>query len=141
MVVCFLSSVPTYKIILDLSSMKFSLWVKGLTLPSVMRNILIVRLTQDGITEFDNGFARILTMNNLTEEIQAYKKMRGELEAKHTGKWVLIQDQKLVAVYDSFEEAAEEAVRLFGAGPYLIRQVGAPAIILPASVMCRVGRA
>jgi len=80
-------------------------------------------------------------MTDLSKEIKAYEKMREDLESKHTGKWVLIQDEKLVGVFESFESAAEEAVRLFGKGPYLIRQVGAPPIVLPASVMYVIGRA
>lgn len=74
-------------------------------------------------------------MADLSEDINAYDVMRDELEAKHMGKWVVLHDQTFVGVFDAFEAAAEEAVRQFGRGPYLIRQVGAPPIALPASVM------
>ena len=77
-------------------------------------------------------------MAELDQEISAYDGMRSELEAHHMGKWVLIYDFTLIGVYDSFESVAEDAVRRFGRGPYLIRQVGAPPITLPASVMYRV---
>lgn len=70
-------------------------------------------------------------------ELAAYEGMRAQLESEHMGKWVVVQDGKLVGTYDSFEAAAEDAVRKFGRGPYLIRQVGAPSITLPASVMYR----
>lgn len=80
-------------------------------------------------------------MSDLTKDIEAYQKMLADLESKYTGKWVLIFDQKLIAVFDSFEKAAEDAVRLFGKGPYLIRQVGAHPVVLPASVMYVVNRA
>ena len=76
-------------------------------------------------------------MAELDQEISAFNGMSAELEAHHMGKWVLIHDLTLVAIYDSFESAAEDAVRKFGRGPYLIRQVGAPPITLPASVMYR----
>lgn len=76
-------------------------------------------------------------MAELDQEIAAFDSISAELEAHHMGKWVLIHDLKLVAVYDSFENAAEDAVRKFGRGPYLIRQVGAPPVTLPASVMYR----
>jgi hypothetical protein len=76
-----------------------------------------------------------ISVSDLDQEIAAYETMRGELEAKHTGKWVIVHDRVLVAVYDSFEQAAAEAVKHFGSGPYLIRQVGAPPVALPASVM------
>ena len=74
-------------------------------------------------------------MAELSDEIAAYATMKHDLEAKHLGKWVLVHDRQLIGVYDSSESAAEEAVRQFGRGPYLIRQVGAPPITLPASVM------
>jgi len=74
-------------------------------------------------------------MPEIEREISAYDDMREELESKHMGKWVLLYDGKLVGTYDSFDMAAEDAVRKFGGGPYLIRQVGAPPVSLPASVM------
>jgi len=61
--------------------------------------------------------------------------MRRDLEARHMGKWGLVREGNLIGVYDSFESVAEDAVRRFGRGPYLIRQVGAPPVTLPASVM------
>lgn len=74
-------------------------------------------------------------MSEIDVEIAAFEKMRPELEAHHMGKWVLLHDEKLVKVYDSFEQATEDAVHRFGRGPFLIRQVGAPPVVLPASVM------
>jgi hypothetical protein len=68
-------------------------------------------------------------------EIDAFEKMREELERNLMGKWILFHDGKFVEKYDSFEAAAEDAVRRLGRGPYLIRQVGAPDITLPASVV------
>ena len=77
-------------------------------------------------------------MADVKDEIAAYEKMRDELEAQHMGKWVLFNDLELIGVYNSFEAVAEDAVRRFGRGPYLIRQVGAPPVTLPASVMFHV---
>lgn len=74
-------------------------------------------------------------MADINDDIAAYNVMRQELETNHTGKWVLFHDRILVSMHDSFEAAAEEAVRKFGRGPYLIRQIGAPPVVLPASVM------
>jgi hypothetical protein len=71
----------------------------------------------------------------LAHERKLYEKMRQDLEAKSLGKWVLIRDNDFVGVYDSFETAAAEAVRRFGRGPYLIREIGAPDMTLPASVV------
>jgi hypothetical protein len=72
---------------------------------------------------------------SIQDEIGAFEKMRPSLEAEHLGRWVLIHERKLIGVYDSFEVAADEAVVRFGSGPFLIRQVGAPPITLPVSVM------
>ena len=74
-------------------------------------------------------------MADLDTELEAYERMRTDLEVKHTGKWVLVHNGQLIKVFDDFEATAEEAVRRFGRGPYLIRQVAAPPVTLPASVM------
>jgi len=74
-------------------------------------------------------------MAEIDSEIAAYDAMREKLETEHMAKWVMIREGQLISVYDSFEAAAEDAVRKFGRGPYLIRQVGAPPVTLPASVM------
>ena len=76
-------------------------------------------------------------MTTLSTQIAAYEEMRDALETDHFGKWVVFYGGKLVDPYESFEEAAEDAVRRFGRGPYLIRQVGAPPITLPAPVLYR----
>jgi hypothetical protein len=75
-----------------------------------------------------------MAVPNIDAEIAAFEKMRETLEAHHTGEWVLIHDGKLIGTYTSFESAATDAVSKFGRDAYLIRQVGAPPIILPASV-------
>ena len=74
-------------------------------------------------------------MSAVTDEIEEFDKMRSSLEAAHMGCWVLMHDRQLINVYDSFELAADDAVGRFGRGPFLIRQIGAPPITLPASVM------
>lgn len=74
-------------------------------------------------------------MAEIDQEIAAFEKMRSDLERDHLGKFVLIKHQKLVGVFESLDRAADAAVRQFGRGPYLLRQVGAPPVTLPASVM------
>ena len=73
----------------------------------------------------------------LSREIAAYDRMRGVLEVDCFGKWVVVRDEKLVGEYGDFQSAAEDAVRLFGRGPYLIRRVGAGPVRLPASALYR----
>ena len=70
----------------------------------------------------------------LSSQIAAYDEIRNRLETDYFGKWVVFHHMELVNAYDSFEDAAEDAVTKFGRGPYLIRQVGAPPARLPASV-------
>jgi len=68
-------------------------------------------------------------------EIATFERRRAELEADHLGKWVVFHGADLLGVFESFEIAAEQAVSHFGSGPFLLRQVGAPPVIMPASVM------
>jgi hypothetical protein len=74
-------------------------------------------------------------MADIDKEIQAYEAMRETLETEHMSKWVVVREGQLVGIFDSFESAAASAVHRFGRGPYLIRQIGAPPVTLPASVM------
>ena len=77
-------------------------------------------------------------MTSLLDNIAAYDDQKGYLETEHLGKWVLFHDNELIGVYADFQDVANEAVtRFFGKGPYLIREVGAPPMILPASVQYR----
>lgn len=76
-------------------------------------------------------------MPDLIKDIEAYESMRKELEANRFGKWVVFHDTKLHGEYETFESAAEDAVKNFGRGPYLIRCVGAPPPVLPASILYR----
>lgn len=76
-------------------------------------------------------------MAELTKEIATYERMRNDLEVEHLGEWVVVRDEELVGTYESVEKAAEDAVQRFGRGPYLIRQVGAPPLVLPAVVQYR----
>ena len=75
---------------------------------------------------------------SLSKEIAAYEGVRDELETDHLGRWVIVYGEALVGLYDTFEEAAAYAVERFGRGPYLIREVGAAPITLPASVLYNV---
>jgi hypothetical protein len=74
-------------------------------------------------------------MAELDQEIAAYEAMQQDLEANQPGKWALIRGSDFVGTFDTFDAAANEAVTRFGRGPYLIRQIGAPPVILPASAM------
>lgn len=76
--------------------------------------------------------------NRLREEIAAYNKLLPELMQHHSGKFVIFYEGTLRGAFDTFDAAGREAIRQFGDGPYLIRQVGAERVIpLPASVAFR----
>ncbi len=74
-------------------------------------------------------------MPDLIKDIEAYETMKRELEVNHLGKWVVFHNEKFHGEYETFEAAAQDAVKHFGRGPYLIRCVGAPPKTLPASVL------
>lgn len=67
-------------------------------------------------------------------EIAAYQEQAARLETSHPGKWVVFKNAALIDVYESFDDAAKDATSQFGRGPYLIRQIGAPPIVIPVSV-------
>lgn len=73
----------------------------------------------------------------IDKEIAAYERLAAQLERDHMGKWILMHNEKVVGMFESSSDAAVEAVTKFGRGPYLIRQIGAPPVIMPASVMFR----
>lgn len=76
-----------------------------------------------------------MSESTITAEIAAYEGLRQALETDHLGEWALLHNRELISLFGTFEAAAQEAVRRFGRGPYLIRQVGAPPVALPASVV------
>lgn len=71
----------------------------------------------------------------LEVEIRAFETRKAELEQHHHGKWVVFHEDDFVGAFDTLDNAAAVAVERFGRGPYLIRQVGAPPLTLPASVL------
>ena len=65
----------------------------------------------------------------LDENIAVYDAMREHLEQEYHGKWVVFHDREFVGSYDEKEDAGCDAMRRFGRGPYLIRQVGIRRVI------------
>lgn len=75
-------------------------------------------------------------MSILGKDIGSFERMRTQLEAEHPRAWVVFHDGVYVGAYPDFESAATEAVDRFDEGPYLIRQVGAPAAVqLPGGLI------
>ena len=71
----------------------------------------------------------------LDENMTAYEELRGQLESKHMGEWVLIHDRQLIGTYSDFQTVASTAVKRFGRGPYHIKRIGEPPIKLPPALM------
>ena len=76
-------------------------------------------------------------MSVLETEIAKFEAMKAELESLYLGKFVVIKGDELVGTWDTMDAAATVAVQKFGKGPFLIRQVGAPNLTIPASVFAR----
>lgn len=78
------------------------------------------------------------TTAELERNIEACEAMHETLEEHHACKFVVFHDAEFIGSFDNFHNAAREAVRRFGQGPYLIRQVGSPTrIAMPASAAFR----
>jgi hypothetical protein len=75
----------------------------------------------------------------LETEIRAYENRREELERHHKGKFIVFHRDQLAVAFDSFDAAAAEAVRRYGHGPDLIRQVGVSRPSISASLAARLG--
>ena len=76
-------------------------------------------------------------MLELSRQIAAYEKIQPILEMDHFGEWAVFYDEELVGTYGSVEVAIDNASHKFGRGPYLIRQIGAAPVSLPASLLYR----
>ena len=76
-------------------------------------------------------------MADLDIELAAYRAQLSDLKNRFFGKWVLFRGPERVGIFEAFEAAAAEAVKRFGRGPYLIREIGAPPVALPICVVQR----
>ena len=71
----------------------------------------------------------------LEQERATFDREREHLEKEHHGKFVLIHGSEVVDTFDTFEAAADEGLRQFEPGTFLIRRVGAERDSLPVSVV------
>jgi hypothetical protein len=74
-------------------------------------------------------------MAGLDDEIAAFNAIKETLEASHRGEWAVVHGRALIGTFQSFQQAANLAIKSFGRGPYLIRQIGVPPVPLPVSVL------
>ena len=73
----------------------------------------------------------------LETEIEVFESRKSEFEERYPQKFVVIKGREFIGAFDTFENAAADAVLRFGRGPYLIRQVGVPPPELPISWIYR----
>ena len=59
-------------------------------------------------------------MTSLDQEIEAYDRMRSDLEEAYFNKWVVVRDGEVAGVFDGAEESLQFAAERFGRGPYLV---------------------
>jgi hypothetical protein len=55
-----------------------------------------------------------MTLKDLSKELEYVKVNKNHLLLEHRYKHILVHDGKLIASFDSFENAANEGIRLFG---------------------------
>lgn len=73
----------------------------------------------------------------LEAELATFARNLELLEREHHGKFVVVHGDEIVDTFDTFQAAADEALRRFGdSESYLIRQIkGAPIRLSPAILM------
>jgi hypothetical protein len=61
---------------------------------------------------------------SLAHELTAYQRERVRLEREHPGRFVLLQDGEITAIFNDFRSASEHAARLLPEESYLIHRIG-----------------
>lgn len=62
-------------------------------------------------------------MEALLSELEYFNSHRDELLKHYEGKFALVKDRELIAVFDDPQEAYQEGIKRFGNTPFLIKQV------------------
>lgn len=60
----------------------------------------------------------------LEKELATYQANLAELK-RHEGKFVLIQDDKVIDLFSSYDDALKEGYKQFGLTPFLVKQIHA----------------
>ena len=70
----------------------------------------------------------------LVEETEFFEQDRDKFLEEHPNQYLLIKGRKLVGSFDTQTQAVDEGIRLFCAGPFLVRKAGedAPVLLNPA---------
>ena len=66
----------------------------------------------------------------LAEETEFFEQNRDKLLEEHANQYLLIKGRELIGSFDTQTEAVDEGIRLFCAGPFLVRKAGEDAPVL-----------
>ena len=72
----------------------------------------------------------------MQKNLDAYEKIKEELERKNFGKIVLMHDGKLNSIYNDKHDAYQIACHRFGIGHFAIKTIGERPISLGIHTMC-----
>ncbi|MEO0982183.1 MAG: hypothetical protein AAFX03_05975 [Pseudomonadota bacterium] len=72
---------------------------------------------------------------SLATELDTFERHVEEFRRQHSREWVVISGREVFGFFRSFEQAAIAADRAFGGQKFLIRQIDAPAVVLPFVVL------
>jgi hypothetical protein len=59
----------------------------------------------------------------LETELETFKSKLPELRAEHEGKFALVQRDRIVDVFTSYEDAVKAGYAQFGLSPFLVKQI------------------
>lgn len=66
----------------------------------------------------------------LVEETEFLEKNRDKFVREYPNQYLLIKGRELIGIFDTQTEAVDEGIRLFCAGPFLVRKAGESAPVL-----------
>ena len=61
--------------------------------------------------------------NVLGDELKTYEYHKANLLKSDRGKFVLIKENKIVGVYDTYDDAVKVGIDKFGNRPFLVKQI------------------
>ena len=62
-------------------------------------------------------------VNILSKEIETYEKNKQMLLKESSGKYVLIKNDQIVNIFDTYADAVKVGIDKFGNSPFLVKQI------------------
>ena len=63
------------------------------------------------------------TADCLRAEIETYEKHKSQLIAESEGKYVLVHEEQIAGVWDTYQDALRVGYNRFGLRPFLVKQI------------------